>query len=169
MLTNIDNNWWEWFNVFQNNEPAVASLRYVLPVCCQWSSRTKQGWFKTWWKWRKRQRIHYVHVHKVYKLCTGCLFVCFVFCLLFFFLVLMDHGVYMYNVYIWKWSSAHALGASVVWYHSLLLMNSFNKTEVAVFLLQAMLPVGFPFHHFSLTMMMLYHDGQSTDQQSLVH
>jgi len=22
----------------------------------------------------------------------------------------MDHGVYMYVVYIWKWSSAHALG-----------------------------------------------------------
>ena len=29
--------------------------------------------------------------------------------------------------------SAHALGASVVWHHSLLLMNSFNKTEAAVF------------------------------------
>ena len=26
------------------------------------------------------------------------------------FLVLMDHGVYMYVVYIGKWSSAHALG-----------------------------------------------------------
>jgi len=26
------------------------------------------------------------------------------------FLVLKDHGVYMYVVYIWKWSSAHALG-----------------------------------------------------------
>ena len=24
--------------------------------------------------------------------------------------VLRDHGVYMYVVYIWKWSSAHALG-----------------------------------------------------------
>jgi len=24
--------------------------------------------------------------------------------------VLKDHGVYMYVVYIWKWSSAHALG-----------------------------------------------------------
>jgi len=22
----------------------------------------------------------------------------------------MDHGVYIYVVYIWKWSSAHALG-----------------------------------------------------------
>jgi len=26
------------------------------------------------------------------------------------FLVLRDHGVYMYVVYIWKWSSSHALG-----------------------------------------------------------
>jgi len=24
--------------------------------------------------------------------------------------VLRDHGVYMYFVYIWKWTSAHALG-----------------------------------------------------------
>jgi len=30
-------------------------------------------------------------------------------------------------------SSAHALGASVVWHHSLLLMNSFNRNEAAVF------------------------------------
>ena len=29
--------------------------------------------------------------------------------------------------------SAHALGASVVWHHSLLLMSSFNKTDAAVF------------------------------------
>jgi len=27
-----------------------------------------------------------------------------------YFLVLRDHGVYMYVVYIWKWSFAHALG-----------------------------------------------------------
>jgi len=26
------------------------------------------------------------------------------------FLVLRDHGVYMYVVYIWKWSSPHVLG-----------------------------------------------------------
>ena len=24
--------------------------------------------------------------------------------------IFLDHGVYMYVVYIWKWSSAHALG-----------------------------------------------------------
>ena len=33
-------------------------------------------------------------------------------------------------------------------HHSLLLMNSFNKTEAAVFLVQAMLPEGFLFHQF---------------------
>jgi len=33
-----------------------------------------------------------------------------------------------------KKRSAHALGgASMMWHHSLLLMNSFNKTEAAVF------------------------------------
>jgi len=30
--------------------------------------------------------------------------------MLYIFQVLRDHGVYMYVVYIWKWSSAHALG-----------------------------------------------------------
>jgi len=44
----------------------------------------------------------------------------------------------MYVVYIGKWSSAHALGASVVRHHSLPLMNSFNKTEAdCCFLVQA--------------------------------
>ena len=54
----------------------------------------------------------------------------------------------MYVVYIIKWSSAHAPGASVVWHHSLPLMNGFNKTEAAVFFVQAMLPEGFPFLQF---------------------
>jgi len=40
-------------------------------------------------------------------------------------------------------------GASVVWHHLLLLMNSFNKTEAAAFLVQAMLPKGFPFHQLN--------------------
>jgi len=35
----------------------------------------------------------------------------------------------------------------VVWHHLLLLMNRFNKTEVAVF--KAILPEGFPFHQFN--------------------
>ena len=48
-------------------------------------------------------------------------------------------------VYIWKWSSAHALGASVVWHHSLPLMNSFNKTEAAVFSCRLCLLRAFPF------------------------
>jgi len=51
----------------------------------------------------------------------------------------------MYVVYIWKWSSAHALGASVVWHHSLLLMNSFNKTEPAVFSCRLCFLRAFPF------------------------
>jgi len=55
------------------------------------------------------------------------------------------HGVYMHVVYIWKWSSAHALGASVVWHHSLLLMNSFNKTETAVFSCRLCFLRAFPF------------------------
>ena len=36
-------------------------------------------------------------------------------------------------VFIWKWSSGYALGASVVWHLSFPLTNSFNKTEAAVF------------------------------------
>ena len=60
-------------------------------------------------------------------------------------LVLRDHGVYMHVVYIWKWNSAHALGASVVWHHSLLLMNSFNKTEAAVFSCRLCFLRAFPF------------------------
>jgi len=35
-----------------------------------------------------------------------------------------------------------------VWHHSLLLMNSFNKSEAAVFFLKAILPEGFPFGSF---------------------
>ena len=53
--------------------------------------------------------------------------------------------LYMYVVYIWKWSSAHALGASVVWHHWLLLMNSFNKTEAAVFSCRLCFLRAFPF------------------------
>ena len=66
------------------------------------------------------------------------------------FLVLRDHGLYMYVVYIWNWSSAHALGASVVWHHSLLLMNGFNKTEAAVFSCKLCFLRAFPFFSFNL-------------------
>jgi len=41
--------------------------------------------------------------------------------------------MYMYVVYIWKWSSAHALGGVSGVAYLLPLMNSFNKTEAAVF------------------------------------
>jgi len=56
--------------------------------------------------------------------------------------------VYMYVVYIWKWSSAHALGASVVWHRSLLLMNGFNKTEAAVVSCRLCFLRAFPFISF---------------------
>jgi len=52
-------------------------------------------------------------------------------------------------VYIWKRSSAHALGASVVWHFSLPLMKSFNKTEAAVFLFRPC-SWGLPFLQFSI-------------------
>ena len=51
----------------------------------------------------------------------------------------------MYVVYIWKCSSARARGASVVWHHSLLLMNSFNKTVAAVFSCRLCFLRAFPF------------------------
>jgi len=72
---------------------------------------------------------------------------CFIFSFLkrSFFSTLYLHGVYMYVFYIWKWSSAHALGASVVWHHSLPLINSFNKTEAAVFSCRLCFLRAFPF------------------------
>ena len=49
-----------------------------------------------------------------------------------------DHGLYMFTsenkVLLMR------LGASVVWHISLPLINSFNKTETAIFLKQAVLP-----------------------------
>jgi len=68
------------------------------------------------------------------------------------FLVLRDHGVYMYVVYILKWSSAHALGgvsgvASIITTDERLQWN-----RGCCFLVQAMLPEGFPFHQFNFTL-----------------
>ena len=57
----------------------------------------------------------------------------------------LSYAVYMYVVYIWKWSSADAIGASVVRHHSLLLMISFNKTEDAVFSCRLCFLMAFPF------------------------
>jgi len=42
-------------------------------------------------------------------------------------------------------SSAHALGASVVLHNSLPLMNSLNKSEASIFFMQTVLPEGFLF------------------------
>jgi len=49
-------------------------------------------------------------------------------------------------------SSAHALGeASVVWHLSLILMDSFNKTEAAIFPCRICLLRDFPFFSLELT------------------
>jgi len=48
-------------------------------------------------------------------------------------------------------SSCPKGGASVVWHLSSPLMDSFNKTDAAIFPMQAMLPEGFQFHQFNLT------------------
>jgi len=64
------------------------------------------------------------------------------------FLVLMDHGVYMYVVYIWKWSSAHALGGVSDLASFITTDEQLQWNRGCCFLVQAMLPEGFPFHHF---------------------
>ena len=48
-----------------------------------------------------------------------------------------------------KNNSAHAHGASVVWNILLPLVNTFNKTEAATFLMQVVLPEGFLFYQFN--------------------
>jgi len=62
----------------------------------------------------------------------------------------MDHGVYIYVVYIWKWSFAHALGG-------VRSVASFSTTDEQLqlnrgccFLVQAMLPEAFSFQQFNL-------------------
>jgi len=64
------------------------------------------------------------------------------------FLVLMNHGVYMYVVYIWKWSTAHVLGgvSGVALFITADEQLQYNRG--CCFLVQAMLPGGFPFHQF---------------------
>ena len=62
------------------------------------------------------------------------------------FLVLRDHGVYMYVLFTFENGVLlMRKGASVVWHHSLLLMNSFNKTKAAVFSCRLCFLRAFPF------------------------
>ena len=64
------------------------------------------------------------------------------------FLVLRDHGVNMYVVYIWKWSSAHALGGVRGVESFITTDEQLQWNRGCCFLVQAMLPEGFPFHQF---------------------
>ena len=68
----------------------------------------------------------------------------------------MDHVLYLLTV---EKKSSHVLVASMVWHISLLLMNSFNKTEAAMFFIHAPFSEGFPFSQlistFIFVMLML--------------
>jgi len=56
--------------------------------------------------------------------------------------------VYMYNVYVWRWSSAHALGGVSGVASFITTDEQLQWNRGCCFLLQAMLPGGFPFHQF---------------------
>jgi len=56
----------------------------------------------------------------------------------------------MYVVYIWKWSSAHALGGVSGVALFITTDEQLQKNRGCCFLVQAMLPEGFPFHQIKL-------------------
>jgi len=55
-------------------------------------------------------------------------------------LILRDHGVYMYVVYIWKWSSAQALGGETGVASFITTDEQLQWNRGCCFLVQAMLP-----------------------------
>jgi len=61
----------------------------------------------------------------------------------------MDHGVYIYVGYIWKWTSAHALGGVIGVASFITTDEQLQLNRGWCFLVQAMLPEGFPFHQFN--------------------
>jgi len=63
----------------------------------------------------------------------------------------MDHGVDMYVVYIWKWSSAHAQGGVSGVALFITADEQLQLNPGCCFLVQVMFPEGFPFHQFNVT------------------
>ena len=56
----------------------------------------------------------------------------------------MDHGLYV--VYIWKWSSAHALGSVNGVAYFIVTDEQLQQNHGCYFPMHAMLHGGFPFH-----------------------
>ena len=72
----------------------------------------------------------------------------------------------MYVVYIWKWSSAHALGGVSGVASFILLMNSFNKTEAAVFSCRLCFMRAFPFISLFFLNTFIIHDDKCSHKKN---